>query len=461
MFETNLKKIASYNGPLAFLLRRIKRAPRPLTFVSMPPVTLALGAGSDLTNSSDVVVLEPDLERLFDALHTKQWSQWLARQETYLLYWNPSNPGLFERAVLWAMQRGLALGADREAPDFMSEAKITAASLASYLREFEDFGARTCRHILAHAQQWSALHTLDQLPFHNEPICIVGAGPSLERMATELKELQKRAWILSGGSAIPTLKKMGITPDFLVVVDSLESQRCRAPHYAGLSCPALIAPRAHPLALDYIDSPKVHLSFEHPLLQRLEKKAGLTCTPLDLGWSLTTAAVAATRRASHAILLGCDLAFAEKSAYAGGHFASPDEERIALPSKTGGEVFSRATWQLERDFISECARDHCYNASSFGLDIPGWENRCPSALCLDLPLLDKGSALPRPHLIPPIEIEGELDYLVNWVWDRIKYMAMSFEELMGSEVIESPMSRIVRDDIARTLEKEFVDVAIG
>jgi len=456
MFEKNLKKISSTNGPLAFLLRRIQRAPRSLDFVPISPATLALGSRCDISQSPDVVVLEPDLERLFDALHTPQWTQWLEREKTHLLYLNPSNPGLFERAVLWAMQRGLSLAADRTAPEFFDEARATAASLASYLRDFEDFGARTCRHILAHVNEWSELHTLDQLPFQNQPVCIVGAGPSLEKDLDLLQELQNRAWILSGGSAIPALKEAGIVPDFLIVVDSLESQLERARSYADLTCPALIAPRAHPGALDYIHGPRIHLSFEHPLLQRLERKAGLTCTPLDLGWSLTTAAVAATHNASHTLLLGCDLAFTGNCAYAGGHFASPDEERISLPSKNGGEISSRRTWQLERDFISEHARDHAYNSGAFGLDIPGWTNSCPN-----LPLLAKNASLPKPHVISPIELEGELDYLVNWVWDRIKFMAMSFEELMTDQSVKSQLSQMVRGDIARALEKEFANVAVG
>lgn len=455
MFENNLKKIASYNGPLAFLLRRIRRAPRPIDFVSCPPATLAFGALCDLSQSPSVVVLEPDLETLFDALHTKEWTQWLRRPHTHLLYLNPNNPGLFERAVLWALQGGLSLAAQSDAPEFFEQAKATAVSLAGYLRDFEDFGARTCRHILAHASDWRALHTLDQLPFQNQPVCIVGAGPSLEGDLGTLRDIQKRAWILSGGSAIPLLKQAGITPDFLVVVDSLDTQRERAPHYADLHCPALIAPRAHPSVLDYIHGPKVHLSFEHPLLQRLEKKGGLICEPLDLGWSLTTAAVAATHGASHTLLLGCDLAYFNERAYAGGHFASPDDERISLPSKTGGLVASRRTWQLERDFISERAHENCANIGSFGLDIPGWEDTCPH-----LPLLDKSAPLPRPHKIPAIELEGDIDYLVNWVWDRIKYMAMSFEELMTDQVVEGPAARMVRDDITRALEKELIDVVV-
>lgn len=456
MFENNLKKIASYNGPLAFFLRRIERKPRRLDFVTVPKATLALGCRCDLSKSPDVVALETDLEVIYDALHTPEWSAWLDREGTYLLYLNPHNTGLFERSVLWAMRLGLALAADRRAPEFFHEAQTAAASLASYLRDFSDFGASQVRHILAHANTWEKLHVPEHLPLKNQPICIVGAGPSLEKDLDLLKHLQKRAWIFSGGSAIPVLQEAGIDPDFLILVDSLESQAERAPHYARLQCPALIAPRAHPKALAYIHGPRVHLSFEHPLLQRLEKQAGLNAAPLDLGWSLVTAGVAVTGEASHRILLGCDLAFGMDAAYAGAHFASPDEESILLPSKMGGMIASRMTWQLERDFISEQRQNNCYNAGAFGLEIPGWENSCP-----ELPLLDKSAILRQPHVIPPLEIGGDLDYLVNWVWDRIKYMAMSFEELMGEQVVESTAAQMARDDIRQVLIKEFADVAVG
>lgn len=458
MFEENLQKIAPYNGPLTFLLKRISRPPRAVVFKPIPKATLVLGADCDISKSPSACVLEDDLDVLFDALHTPEWSLWLERTETRLLYLNPHNKGLFERAILWRLFEPLKLGTSRPESAFFERVHATQTELRSYFADFQDYGAHLMGHVIEHALSWNELYSLEALPLKGQPVCIVGAGPSLLSDIEKLRALKERAWIISGGSAVPTLLEHGIEPDFLIVVDSEETQKERAPYYDTLNVPALIAPRALPEVLDHIHGPRIHLSFEHPLLQRLEKKAGISAKLLDLGWSLITAAVAACQGASHMILMGVDLSFLEDRGYASSIFDRPEGSPCRLLSKNGGEVASLTKWRAERDFIASYAHARTYNAGSFGIDIPGWKNSLPS-----LNPIDKNYVLKEPIKTASIEtvLREDYTYLIDWVWERVCYLALDFEELMGNRKVKGSLAQMIRQDISLKIEEEFSRVTVG
>lgn len=56
--------------------------------------------------------------------------------------------------------------------------------------------------------------------YSNMPVCIVGSGPSLEVRSEELRSIQDKAIIISCGTAIGALHKLGITPDIQVELES-------------------------------------------------------------------------------------------------------------------------------------------------------------------------------------------------------------------------------------------------
>jgi hypothetical protein len=446
MFADNLKIIAPYNGPLAWKLESVDRAPRPVKFIKGVEAPVCWGVESDISACSDVVVVESNIEKIYDALHTPEWSRWLRRPGTYLLYERPNHPSLLHRLALWSLHD----------PWDGSSAPVAfralRANLAAYLSTCADGGVCLARHILAHAAQWKEIYPLSSLAIKGDPVCIVGAGPSLDTDIERLRVVSKSAWVFSGGAAIPRLMEAGIEPDFLVLVDRLETQMSRAAHYDGLKCPALISPAALPQALNFIHGPRIHLSFEHPWLQWLEKESGLLATPLDLGWSLVTAAVAATRCASHTLLFGCDLALIEERAYAGNLFKDPNREPIMLPGKGPAPVKSYLHWQRERDFLAQFGSKTTFNVGSFGAHIPGWDDRCP-----ELPPLDKSKPLGLGLHVgslptPPIEL------LVNWVYDKVKYTYLTFEQLMRGEDLSVRDAKELKNQLRDALEKEFSDV---
>lgn len=58
--------------------------------------------------------------------------------------------------------------------------------------------------------------------FKNKPIIVVGAGPSLNKNVHLLKELKGNICIISVFSATKVLQKVGIVPDFIATIDSLQ-----------------------------------------------------------------------------------------------------------------------------------------------------------------------------------------------------------------------------------------------
>jgi len=60
-------------------------------------------------------------------------------------------------------------------------------------------------------------------PYQKLPLFIVGNGPSLDSSVELLKEVQDSAIILAVGSALASLLKVGVTPDFHVIVERTKS----------------------------------------------------------------------------------------------------------------------------------------------------------------------------------------------------------------------------------------------
>ena len=106
-------------------------------------------------------------------------------------------------------------------------------------------GRRFIRNAVRNLASLSRRHSLERLSFGNDPVLVLGAGPSLDnfldnfvshfgsRLADDLQMPEKRPFkIICVDTCLPALKARKITPDMAVV---LESQHLNLDDFAGLS----------------------------------------------------------------------------------------------------------------------------------------------------------------------------------------------------------------------------------
>jgi hypothetical protein len=102
------------------------------------------------------------------------------------------------------------------------------------LRRFGRLWVRNLARNLGEAAETPGIERLESL-FSGLPAIVLAAGPSLDLVLPRIKELSRRALVVCVDTALRSLLRCGIEPDFLVVVDP---QYWNWRHLAGLSSPS-------------------------------------------------------------------------------------------------------------------------------------------------------------------------------------------------------------------------------
>lgn len=163
------------------------------------------------------------------------------------------------------------------------------------------------------------------------PAVIVSAGPSLEKNVQDLKQAKGKALIICTDSAIKYLLRQNIMPDLLVTVDPLKPlQLFDDDQIDGI--PVVGSPDMNYRILEKLPHSKViFASSENTYVQQLYRKAGHDIKRLESGGSVATLAFSLCRYwgFSHIILIGQDLALADRQRYAG-RGVLPSDNRCQL-----------------------------------------------------------------------------------------------------------------------------------
>ncbi|MCG8614169.1 MAG: DUF115 domain-containing protein, partial [Pseudomonadales bacterium] len=120
------------------------------------------------------------------------------------------------------------------------------------------------------------------------PVCIVGSGPSLESRQAELKSIQNKVLIISCGTALGALLKLGIVPDIQVELESdyvTYTLHAQLEHVEKLKDVRLLgAAQLNPLLFELFGTAKVFFKSDGALAYWFEKQeqaipnATPTCT---------------------------------------------------------------------------------------------------------------------------------------------------------------------------------------
>lgn len=284
----------------------------------------------------------------------------------------------------------------------------------SLLRKTVLWNALTSENVSGHLLHQNIIPNLRRIPqcsyvnnwkgvWKDTPIIICGAGPSLQTVAEDLRQMRNRALIIACGSALSALAHLGIRPHLGIAIDpnGREFDCLRGCTYRDL--PLLFGSRLFPKVFELFDGPYGYIrSGTGSLLESyVEEELNLNDPFLghDLGreaLSVTTLALSLAEYwgCNPIILAGVDLAYAREKHYAEG---VPVIAKLNRQEKRAGEQWVRRKgaqghlvptlikWIMERDTIDSYAKRHpdtmFINASSGGLGFKHIPHRSFQDLC--------------------------------------------------------------------------------
>ncbi len=231
--------------------------------------------------------------------------------------------------------------------------------------------------------------------FKDVPAIICGAGPSLDPQIDFLKELDDKALIFAGGSAINALTKKGMMPHFGASIDPNPTQAERMREHQGYELPIFFKGRTHRKAFEALHGPKVYLCGNnmYPVTDWIEEKLGIEEPTLTEGYNVLHLLIdMATKFGCNPIVfVGMDLAFTDMKSYSGDVVgdATVSKEAITKGTDLNNNAFVREDinkkpvytlwkWVAESQYTSHYAARHeqtlYLNATEGGLGFEGIQN---------------------------------------------------------------------------------------
>ena len=223
------------------------------------------------------------------------------------------------------------------------------------------------------------------------PAFIIGAGPSLNKNGELLKQVGKKGLLFAGGgSSLPALEQMNITPDFAVGIDPNTTQYERLLSCKTTNFPYFYRLRVNSDALKAVDGPKLFLpgSGLYNTASWMEEKLGLPDVNLEEGHNVIhfVTEIAVKMGCNPIVYVGMDLAYTDQKAYSKGvpWPVPPPQDLVDAKDIDGNPTLSRWVWLKESYWITEFAKENpevqLLNATEGGIGMKGIENRKLSTL---------------------------------------------------------------------------------
>ena len=333
-----------------------------------------------------LVILENDLEVIDFFLHTERATRFLENPQTVLFYFHNCIQDAWSFIQLHFTFINLTI--QYLALPYYAKTKTVLASRLCYMllhnhslysglaNEFlsgqKGFLSQFYRNILDLPDSYLAGDLFGK--FKNVPAIICGAGPSINQNLHILRELQDRALIFAGGSALNILNKTGLMPHFGVGVDPNREQMHRLITNDAFHLPFFYRPRFSHDSLNFVGGPRLYVQGSMlPLPQWIEEKLGIPPINIDEGHNVINLCTEIAYRlgCNPIIYVGMDLAFTEAQSYAAGLETHPLWIEQSRPYDPAGkqvvvfrkDIFGKNTktkweWIAESDWLSMFARKH-------------------------------------------------------------------------------------------------------
>ena len=328
---------------------------------------VARGAGSATRGSKvpRLVLIEPDINHFFAAMCVLDWTPVFELEQLVVAVGCPSEsvlPLLEDATKVNVGETGVSDSYFFDIPSFTAHAAPYFDEVRSLVKRnqrkneinaatLKKFGKLWCRNSLKNITQLEKCSGLTKLAGAardaDAPFLILGAGPSLETILPYIKELQERTITVCVETALHTLLRAGIQPDFILLTDP---QFWAYRHIAGLDAAESILiteVSAYPSVFRFNCRRILLCGSQFPVGQYFEQKLCLTPGDLGTGGSVASCAwnFAHFCGAREIFTAGLDFAFPNKQTHIKGSSAEQTyhtvSSRLTAPDKfTAASLYS-------------------------------------------------------------------------------------------------------------------------
>lgn len=332
--------------------------------------------------SRDIYFLEDDIENLHAFLKSPFFNEILNHPQVKICYLNDKDSSIRKLAYeLCYLKIQLLKCPSKKEDDFLDLKKqidIFFYAVDLIVGDFSDFKTLNLQNILTNLLHIDKIIKIQNFKdkFKDVPAIICGAGPSLEKNISLLKNFQNRALIFAGGTAINILSENKVSFHLGALIDKT-SDRFKN---ISFNFPSFFQLHIDPKNSSSLRCPiLLPASDDYPLQNMILEALNLKQTPIDLGWTVSTALVATAHflGCSPIIFLGVDLSFKNKK-YAPCSIKEDvrRDERICVKDIYGKDLFSKKDWLLARDWLEDCKIENLYNANEGGIMIENIQQKC-------------------------------------------------------------------------------------
>ena len=269
--------------------------------------------------NKSIIVIEPDINHLFAAFMTLDWEKVLSMPSCIFAI-SAAPEFVIQLLEHQGLKNCIFLGTQAyktHAQDYFESLqalikrnqrkdKLNSNTLA----RFYPLWLKNACHNLEQYANCPGLSSFKDAASMDLPFTVLGAGPSLRRIAPLLKEIKKRSVLVATDTALRICLEQGVEPDFIILMDP---QYWAWMHIAGLNSPSSVLiteGTVYPAAFHFNCEKIILASSMFPMLRVFEER---TCTKgkIAAGGSVSTAAWDFARicGTKNIFLAGLDLGF--------------------------------------------------------------------------------------------------------------------------------------------------------
>jgi len=360
-----------------------------------------------------LVIIEPDTAHFFASLSVLDWTQVFTVDQLVIAVGCPAENvlGLIEdQSKVNIGNTGVSDAFFFNLPAFTAHAQNYFDTIKTIIDRniqknkineatLKKFGKLWCRNSVKNIDKLGSCSFVSDFENKlNVPFLVLGAGPSLQKVVPYLSELKKRTVIVCVETALHTLLKNHIEPDFIILLDP---QYWAYKHIAGLSSPSSVLiteVSAYPSVFRFNCKKIILCGSQFPVGQYFEKQLNIVPGDLGTGGSVASSAwnFAKYCGASEIFCAGLDLSFPAKQTHIKGSSAEQTFHKISSKIRTAekygiGSLFSaNAQWGVNyldepvltdsrmkmfawwfESRIAACPETKTYTLCPEGLKIPG------------------------------------------------------------------------------------------
>ena len=200
-----------------------------------------------------LILIEPDYNHFYASLSFLDWSEVFKVDNLILAIGCPVEsvlPLIEDTQIINIGDTGVSDAYFFALPAFMNHAKEYFDALQEIIKRnkrkndinaatLKKFGKLWCKNSLNNISHMKELKSVSSfinkdVDISNIPFLILGAGPSLENILPYLKELKDKCIIICVETALRSMNRIGVSPDFIIITDP---QWWAYKHIAGLKAP--------------------------------------------------------------------------------------------------------------------------------------------------------------------------------------------------------------------------------